>query len=131
MYQVKDKKKADDTNKFIGFGIENSSTYKYYFDALRDGKPVNIKEYNSSDSVFVSINGKTRINEENFNKTLDLVILALDNGATIVFDNRYNRNRDYNLPGEGRLYNSIIEKYSIENIDYKENFYYGMLKIIK
>ena len=88
---VKDQKKADKANKFIGRGSSKSSTNQYAQD-FNDA--ANTGEYNSDDVVFLSVEG---------NRTgrlpLDRTELkkATDVGATIITDIEADRNRPYNV----------------------------------
>ena len=110
----KEQDKADKANKFIGFGKSGSSTHVYRQDF---GNMANTSNYESTDIVFVSTNGnpsdKYRYKPmyRTFRKELDI---AIKGGVTFITDNRYNRNRDYNI-GERELAEYLTDKGYTDN----------------
>lgn len=95
-YFEKDRKKAQGATKFIGRGSSASSTSRYM---LAAGDLANCGAYNAEDRVFVSVEGnrKGRIPLD-----LDEILLAVRAGATFIADNKYDRERPYNI-GERQL----------------------------
>lgn len=95
-YTVKDQLKANLATKFIGRGSMASSTAQYARDF---GALANCGKYVPSDVVFVSVEGNRR-----GRSTLDKLEVdkAIKVGAWFVADNRYNRERQYNI-GEREL----------------------------
>lgn len=92
--------------KYIGFGPEGSSTKHYadttFKDIAVDGTG---SRYTSDDVVGVSISGASRsgsvpLTDPRYQTEL---ALAMQAGATIVADNKKNRERPYNKDSEGRL----------------------------
>jgi len=97
----KDQTKANYANKIIGFGAENTSTKKYA-DAF--GNNANTGDYNSTDIVMISVNGKGRTNQkENVKKTIEEINLAIYGGKVKLFiaDNIKTANSSHNKTGEG------------------------------
>lgn len=92
----KDQVKSDRANKFIGKGVEGSSTAKY---AAAWGNRANVGSYTASDKVFVSTNGDRpgRIMAQ-----AGEIKLATSAGATIITDNTFHRSKAYNV-GEKRV----------------------------
>lgn len=90
-YFTKDLKKAQAANKFIGRGSIFSSTHKYMTAAAELG---NCGNYDSSDLIFISAEGA-----RNGRLSVDYVELkkAVDAGAKFVTDDKYNRERQYNV----------------------------------
>ena len=84
--KVKAVKKAEASNKYIGFGVEGSSTANYAKEASKQGIEVNSGNYSPEDVVFASVNGKGRITRENLTKTFEEVVKALDAGAKVLTD---------------------------------------------
>jgi hypothetical protein len=84
--KVKAVKKAEASNKYIGFGVEGSSTANYAKEASKQGIEVNSGNYSPEDTVFASVNGKGKITRENLNKTFEEVVKALDAGAKVLTD---------------------------------------------
>lgn len=119
----KDQAKADISNKYIGFGKEGTSTLRYKDNAIEQDIPANINEYDSSDIVYVSVNGGENFIQENFDKTLELTIKALENKATIVCDNYNQRNNSYNSIGEGQLYKEIYKVFNDNLIEDTNNLF--------
>lgn len=91
LYGLKDQKKSDQANKFIGRGSEASSTAKY---AKAWGERANTGKYTASDVVFVSAEGNRggRIAPD-----FAEIGRAVKAGATIITDDRANRERSYNV----------------------------------
>lgn len=106
-YTAKDQEKSDKANKFIGYGLKDSSTEKY---RQVWGLFANVGDYSKDDKVFVSVNGNTNgrvsIHDAKFKNELEL---ATDAGATIISDNTEHRNRPYNI-GERELAEYLISK---------------------
>jgi hypothetical protein len=84
--KVKAVKKAEASNKYIGFGVEGSSTANYAKEASKQGIEVNSGNYSPEDVVFASVNGKGKITRENLTKTFEEVVKALDAGAKVLTD---------------------------------------------
>lgn len=115
-YGEKDKVKAKPCNKFIGRGSSQSST-QYYADNLPKDI-VNCGDYTDTDIVFVSVEGNRR-----GRLTLDYVELykAVSKRVRFVSDNKYNRNRHYNI-GERELASYLVSRNYIP-----ENFKEGAI----
>ena len=117
-YSDKDQAKANICNKFIGYGVTGSSTEAY---RLAYGKEANTSQYHK-DIVFVSVNGGGK------NVPLELykeqLILAKENGCTIIMDNEYHRNRSYNT-GE-RIIHEMIKEIGFFQI--KDTYHYAVFK---
>lgn len=122
-YGRKDKLKSEIANKFIGYGAKGSSTdrYRKYFNNM-----ANTGKYNSTDIIFVSINGKrpNRIGIEAYKNELTTAIKA---GVTFVTDNPENRNRNYNI-GEREIANFLRKNNYYEEI--KEHFSLWKPKVV-
>lgn len=112
--QIADKKataKGSISNKFIGFGegIAGSSTAEY---ARQAGDKANVGEYNSQDTIFVSIpglRGNEQIRHREQQKTIDEALKALKAGATLITDNsQYTESSTYN-EGEKALAKALKE----------------------
>ncbi|MBS0227703.1 MAG: hypothetical protein JSS23_03295 [Proteobacteria bacterium] len=89
-YLKKDQAKSDMANKFIGRGSDGSSTASY---AKSWGANANVGSYDSSDRVFVSVNGsRPGALTPNFAE----IKRATDAGATIIGDTPSDRAREYN-----------------------------------
>ena len=90
-YIVKDQKKADKSNKFIGRGSDNSSTKRY---AEAYGEDANTGQYEATDTVFISSEGnrKGRV-EPDFAE----IQKAIDAGVTFITDKVADRNTNYNV----------------------------------
>lgn len=105
----KAKSKGAISNKFIGYGIEGSSTFEY---AKQAGKRANTGDYNSNDTIFVSIlgrRGEESIRREHQNKTIEEAIKAIKAGATLITDNaEYLKHSSYN-EGEKMLAKALTE----------------------
>lgn len=112
-----DQHKANIATKYIGFGIEGTSTYNYYKDAIQANIPTNVTEYDNNDYVFVSINGGNNLKDENFEKTLLLCMIAIKRGAKLIMDTSENRMDEYNI-GERKLYDTILRSVLISCVDY-------------
>ena len=104
-FTSKDQKKAEQANAYIGFA-DTGSTKQYLDDATEQGFPTNEGIIANEDTVaFVSINGKGKLTDDNYNKTLEQVIRVLEAGGKIIVDNDYHAfdpKRSYNV-GEKRL----------------------------
>lgn len=101
-YFQKDLKKTTNATKFIGRGSLASSTNKYRMAA---GDLANCGQYTSQDIVFVSAEGARR---GRIDPDLSELKLAVDAKATFVTDDKYNRERPYNM-GE-RQVSYFLEK---------------------
>jgi hypothetical protein len=103
-HTIKDQKKSNMANKFIGQGSINSSTYKYFCEWNKCGK-ANVGKYTSEDIVFISAEGKRKnrlsVDEVEIEK-------ALEARAIIIADNFIDRMNPYNL-GERELL-TLLEK---------------------
>jgi hypothetical protein len=95
-YFEKDRKKAAGATKFIGRGSAASSTNRYM---LAAGDLANCGRYDSSDRVFVSVEGNRRGRVPLDLHEVGLAVLAR---ATLVADNKHDRERPYNV-GEREL----------------------------
>jgi len=106
-YLIKDIKKFAICNKLISRGAINSSSYKYSRGEILNIplENINTAEYCSSDIVGVSVNG-ARKNRVSFDR--DLLLLALKAKASIVTDNKYHRNRSFNV-GEREVAKFLLE----------------------
>ena len=125
--QAVDKKaviKASIATQFIGFGegIAGSSTELYRQQA---GKFANTGNYSTDDVIFVSIGGKRPANNLELRKsqqdrTIKEALKAIENGATLITDNKsYVESSTYN-EGEKRLAKNLEAKgyiYSEQTID--------------
>jgi hypothetical protein len=109
-YLEKDLKKFELCNKLIAKGAPNSSTHMYATeDTFGFGQNnINSNSYTKNDVVGVSING-SRKNRISFDR--ELVYKALESGAIIIADNKYDRERHYNI-GERELYDFIVGKHN-------------------
>ena len=117
-YSDKDQAKANICNKFIGYGVTGSSTEAY---RLAYGKEANTSQYHK-DIVFVSVNGGGKdVPLELYKEQL---ILAKENGCTIIMDNEYHRNRSYNT-GE-RIIHEMIKEIGFFQI--KDTYHYAVFK---
>jgi hypothetical protein len=95
-YAAKDQLKANVATKFIGRGSIRSSTRAY---AAAFGELANMGRYESTDVVFVSVEGN-RAGRLSFDQ--QEVKLAADAGAKFITDDLSNRLRAYNI-GEREL----------------------------
>jgi hypothetical protein len=104
--------KSSIATKYIGYGegIAGSSTEHYRIQA---GQYANVGTYNSKDVVFVSVGGRRgneQVRKVQQNKTILEAIKALEQGATILTDNKvYTDNSNYN-EGEKRLKANLESK---------------------
>ena len=124
-YRNKDLSKASVSTQFIGQGIGSTREY------LRTlNLPNNTGVYSSADTVFVSCNGNRRgrfapvINGQP-QGVYALVMPALIQGARVVMDNHYHRNRPYNI-GEREMYDYLISQgvIYVEGIGVEWGWYY-------
>lgn len=102
-YATKDQLKSDKANKFIGRGSFNSST-EGYRRAWAEIERANVGEYTSSDVVFVSAEGQRR---GRFSPPYEELMLAVDAGATLLTDDKRNRERPYNV-GEREVVDFLV-----------------------
>lgn len=117
-YSDKDQAKANICNKFIGYGVTGSSTEAY---RLAFGREANTGQYHK-DIVFVSVNGGGKdVPLELYKEQL---ILAKENGCTIIMDNEYHRNRSYNT-GE-RIIHEMMKEIGFFQI--KDTHLYAVFK---
>lgn len=102
-YTKKDQAKSDQATKFIGRGSERSSTAKY---AKAWGERANTGAYTSADVVFVSAEGNRsgRVSPD-----LDEIGRAVEARATIITDDKANREREYNV-GEREVAKFLTSK---------------------
>lgn len=108
-FTAKDQAKSDKATKFIGRGSPKSSTAAY---AQAWGALANSGSYDATDRVFVSVEG-ARAGRVSFDKAE--LNDALDAGATIIADDKANRERAYNV-GERELATYLEERgYSEKN----------------
>lgn len=97
---AKDQAKSDKANKFIGFGKDGSSTQLY---AESWGDRANTGKYTSEDVVFVSVNGGGQYRGDFRENTEAELAKAIQAGATLITDNKKQRNSTYNIKGEGEV----------------------------
>jgi hypothetical protein len=90
-YVRKDQAKSDRANKFIGKGCQHSSTdaYRHAWGAL-----ANCGEYESTDIVFISVNGMRAYAVPPQYAEIELAIKA---HATLITDIPSDRSRSYNI----------------------------------
>ena len=114
--------KASLSNKYIGFGegISGSSTEHY---RKQVGKYANVGNYNSKDVIFVSIGGKRgnpELRKVQQDRTIKEALKAIEQGATLITDNKsYVDSSTYN-EGEKRLALNLKHKgynYTEQTID--------------
>lgn len=122
--------KAAISNKFIGWGVEGSSTEKYREQADKQGKLST--EYNDKDVVFVSINGNRPSNPEETaemqDKTIQEALKALKAGAVLVTDSaEYLQNSTYNI-GEKKLAEALRQAGASYKV-YANNSNIGLWKL--
>ena len=92
-YIHKDQLKLNMATKYLGFGLNGTSTDNYRI-GLEPYGIVNQEEYNKDDIVFISVNGGNKfINEFAYLEHLNQIKEAK---AKIICDNPYHRNRRYN-----------------------------------
>jgi len=98
---LKAKLKAEESNSYIGYGKDGSST-KLYEDQLREqGIPINKGNYSKGDVVFASINGTPT--KKDLDSTYNEVVKALESGAKVILDSKeYIEDSSYNK-GEAQL----------------------------
>jgi hypothetical protein len=110
-YNKKDAIKFRKCNKLIAYAQEGSTALY----ARSNPDRVNCGNYNKDDIVGISLNGASR---PNWRETMQLAInelkLAIDAGATIVADDFYDRNREYNYHTEGHLVTVLAKHGYIE-----------------
>ena len=90
-FTAKDQAKSDKANKFIGRGSPASSTAQYAKDW---GSLANTGQYQSSDRVFISVEGAR---SGRLNPDFAEIQKAMDAGATLLTDDPTNRARGYNI----------------------------------
>ena len=103
-YTFKDQIKSNRATKFIGFGVKGSCTHQY---AIDWGIKANTGEYTNTDTVFVSVNGGSKLTKENLQRTYDEMKKAIEAGATITTDDHPNRERLYNI-GERKVAEYLV-----------------------
>lgn len=106
-YGFKDQFKANISNKFIGRGSEASSTNQYRKDY---GDKANCGNYMDTDMVLISTEGNR---SGRLHPDFTEIQKALDVLATIVTDNRYHRNRSYNV-GERQVAEYLAKQGYVE-----------------
>ena len=101
-YSAKDQRKSDRATKFIGRGSSRSSSAAY---AKAWGALANCDNYTASDRVFVSVEGNRggRIGLD-----VDEVLKAISARSVFIADDKFNRERPYNI-GEREL-SVLLEK---------------------
>lgn len=100
--------KAKNSNKFIGFGKEWTST-AYYEQQYRDaGRDVNSGNYTSSDIVFMSVNGGGVASDQAIEATVAEAIIALDAGAKVVADSEAYLNGSTYNDGEKKVAEKLL-----------------------
>lgn len=99
---AKDQTKSDQATKFIGFGRKGSSTAGYRTAWEQQGL-ANTGTYTSDDTVFVSVNGRSGPTKADAAATQKELKAAIQAGATIITDNKENRDRTHSVKGEGRV----------------------------
>lgn len=109
-YLAKDQAKANISTQFIGKGSEASSTNAY---RIAYGNLANTMDYNSNDTVFVSVEGMRR-NRVLVTEIYPELNAAIQAGASIITDNTTNRTRAYNI-GEKELADYLTHKGYVEN----------------
>lgn len=100
LHGAKDQAKAEKATCFLGEGSSKSSTNMYSKickDYIKD-------EYFTNDIVFISVEGN-RNNRIPLNE--NKVLQVISDGAMIICDNTYNRERSYNI-GERELYRLLL-----------------------
>lgn len=90
-YFGKDKVKFAKANKLISRGSNNSSSKAY---AIAAGDKANVGNYKSTDVVGISVEGKRA---GRLSPDFKEIKKAIDAKATFITDNKYNRNREYNI----------------------------------
>nr|CAA6830578.1 MAG: Unknown protein [uncultured Thiotrichaceae bacterium] len=94
-YIAKDKIKFASCNKLISRGRPGSSSRRYAtVDPPHSRLCINDTHYTSRDVVGISVNGGHQANR--IGVDTELLNLATAAGATIIADNRANREREYN-----------------------------------
>lgn len=109
-YLAKDQAKASKANKMIAIGVMGSSTYKY---ALANEEVANTRNYVEGDVVFVSVNGKRAGRISPYQDPLrHEIVSAIEANVTFITDNKYDRNREFNI-GEREVANLLeFHKYT-------------------
>lgn len=110
----KDQAKSDQATKFIGYGRKGSSTDGYK-KAWEEQGLANTGTYTSDDTVFVSTNGGSGPTKADAAATQVQLKAAIQAGATIITDNKENRDRPFNQKGEGRVATYLEKQGYVEN----------------
>jgi hypothetical protein len=104
----KDQGKADLANHFIGYGVPNTSTYKYEQDARKAGIPINYEGTIDENTIaFVSVNGNNKASEEAIFETIENAREVLEAGGTVIMDSTKDANRSWNKNGEALVQEGI------------------------
>ena len=107
-YTNKDKEKFANWTKLISRGAIGSSSHKYGLGQVLDifdKENINSGTYDYNDIVGISVNGSRR-DRISFDK--NEVLRAIKADATIITDNEFNRNRQFNI-GERELAEFLIK----------------------
>lgn len=102
-YTVKDQRKANAANKFIGRGSARSSTNAY---AAAYGSNANCGEYTSTDVVFISAEGNRR---GRLDPDFDEIGRACAANTRFITDDAANRARPYNV-GERQVSEFLLNQ---------------------
>jgi hypothetical protein len=108
-YRDKDAQKSRFATQFIGRGAPGSSTDLYRKQWEARGL-ANTGEYRIYDMVFISVNGNR---QGRIKPDLELIRKAVEAGATLITDNRYHRNRPYNV-GEREVAEFLLSLECVE-----------------
>lgn len=102
-YTIKDQRKANVANKFIGRGSARSSTNAY---AEAYGSSANCGEYTSTDVVFISAEGNR---SGRLDPDFEEIKRACDANVRFVTDDAVNRARPYNI-GERQVSEFLLSQ---------------------
>lgn len=106
----KDQGKADLANRFIGYGVPNTSTYQYELDAKKAGIAVNYEGVIDETTVaFVSVNGNGKASEKAIDETIENAREVLEAGGTVIMDSTEDANRSWNKTGEALVQEGLGE----------------------
>lgn len=126
---TKDPKKAKIATDIIEFGRDTatrkSSTKKYGEAAVAQGIPRNSGNYNSNTVAFTSTSGNNVATTEDIDNTVNEILKVLNAGGSIIMDNKYNRNSNWNKSGEGKVWEQFtkqIDGSKLENISKDSDF---------
>lgn len=108
IHTKKDQGKADIADAIIAYGLKGTSTYQYEQDFNKANKAISIMKVKGK-TLFVSVNGKGKITEENSLATINKSKYYLDKGAYLIMDNAKHANTTYNKSGEGVVQQALID----------------------